>query len=307
MTSISRNLEQPDQALLKQQKAKKKLTAKQVISAIAKYTTLIIIVTSFAFPLFWMISSALKNDPQIYTIPPVIIPIPAHWNNFFEGWTRLPFTQFTINSIFRYTLPVTLATVLSSTLTAYGFSRLKWPGRDILFYLCIATMMVPWQVTMVPLFITFKNLGWINSYRPLVVPSLFGVPYFIFMLRQFFMGLPEELSDAARIDGATEFGILFRIILPLSIPALAVVALFRFVSAWNDYLGPLIYLNKDELFPLALGIQRLRVIATSMGTSANAYPHLMAVSTIVAMPIILAFFFAQRTFIEGISLTGLKG
>ena len=306
MTSISRKLEQ-DQLLLKQVKAKKKVTPKMVVVEVVKYALLIAIITSFAFPLFWMVSSALKIDPQIYTIPPVIIPIPAHWNNFIDGWTRLPFTTFTINSIFRYTLPVTLATVISSMLAAYGFSKVKWPGRDILFYLCIATMMVPWQVTMVPLFITFRNLDWINSYRPLVVPSLFGAPYFIFMLRQFFMGLPEELSDAARIDGATEFGILFRIILPLSIPALSVVALFRFVGAWNDYLGPLIYLNQEDLFPLALGIQRLRRIATSMGTSANAYPHLMAVSTIVAMPIILAFFFAQRTFLEGITLTGLKG
>jgi ABC-type glycerol-3-phosphate transport system permease component len=254
-----------------------------------------------------MISSALKNDSQIYSVPPVLIPIPAHWNNFIDGWTRVDFYTFTLNSIFRYTLPVTIATVLASTIVAYGFSRLRWPGRDTLFYVCMATMMIPWQVTMVPLFIIFKNLGWINSYRPLVVPAISGHPYFIFLLRQFFMTIPEELSDAARIDGASELGILFRIILPLSVPALSVVALFRFVWAWNDYLGPLIYLNQERLYPLALGVQRLRSIATSMGTSGNAYPHLMAVSTIVALPIILAFFFAQRTFIEGISLTGMKG
>ena len=284
-----------------------KVTAIWVLVETLKYTVLITLSASFAFPLYWMISSALKNDPQIYTIPPVLIPIPAHWNNFIDGWTRLDFNTFTLNSIFRYTLPVTIGTVLASTIVAYGFSRLRWPGRDTLFYVCMATMMIPWQVTMVPLFITFKHLGWINSYRPLVVPALFGHPYFIFMLRQFFMTIPEELSDAARIDGASEFGILFRIMLPLSVPALSVVALFRFVWAWNDYLGPLIYLNQERLYPLALGVQRLRGIATSMGTSGNAYPHLMAVSTIVALPIILAFFFAQRTFIEGISLTGLKG
>ena len=212
-----------------------------------------------------------------------------------------------INSVFRYTLPVVIATVFSSTFVAYGFSKVRWPGRDALFFICMMTMMLPWQVTMVPLFVTFKNLGWINSYRPLVVPSLFGSAYFIFMLRQFFLTIPEELSDAARIDGASELGIMLRIILPLAKPAMAVVALFTFIGTWNNYLGPLIYLNQDELFPLALGVQRLNRIANSMGTSGNAYPHLMAVSTIIALPIIIAFFLAQRTFIEGISLTGLKG
>jgi multiple sugar transport system permease protein len=168
-------------------------------------------------------------------------------------------------------------------------------------------MMLPWQVTMVPLFITYKNFGWINTYLPLVVPALFSHPYFVFMLRQFFLSIPEELSDAARIDGASELGIFFRLILPLSVPALAVVVLFRFLWSWNDYLGPLIYLNNDDLYPIALGIERLRRTATGMGNTALAYPHLMAVSTIVALPIILVFFIAQRTFIEGISTTGLKG
>lgn len=302
MTSVGRAISQSRTA-----RRAREICATRVITEILKYTVLISLSASFAFPLFWMISSALKNDSQIYSVPPVLIPIPAHWNNFIDGWTRVDFYTFTLNSIFRYTLPVTIATVLASTIVAYGFSRLRWPGRDTLFYVCMATMMIPWQVTMVPLFIIFKNLGWINSYRPLVVPAISGHPYFIFLLRQFFMTIPEELSDAARIDGASELGILFRIILPLSVPALSVVALFRFVWAWNDYLGPLIYLNQERLYPLALGVQRLRSIATSMGTSGNAYPHLMAVSTIVALPIILAFFFAQRTFIEGISLTGMKG
>jgi ABC-type glycerol-3-phosphate transport system permease component len=281
--------------------------AGKLLGEFLKYALLISLAFSFAFPLAWMVLSALKSDPQIYTIPPIIIPVPAHWNNFPDAWTRLPFTTFTLNSIFRYTLPVTIFTLLSSTLVAYGFARLRWRGRDALFYLCMATMMLPWQVTMVPLFITFKNFGWINSYLPLVVPALFGHPYLIFMLRQFLMTIPEELSDAARIDGASEFDILARIILPLMTPALAVVGLFRFVWAWNDFLGPLIYLQREELYPLALGMYTLGEIANNMGTSGNAYPHLMAVSTVIALPIILIFLFAQRTFIEGISLTGLKG
>ncbi len=279
----------------------------QVIAQILKYTILIVLTVSYAFPLFWMVSSALKSDSQIYTVPPILIPNPSHWNNFVDGWTRLPFNTYAINSVFRYTLPVTIATVAMSTVVAYGFGRLRWPGRDTLFYSCMMTLMIPWQVTMVPLLIPYRQLNWINTYRPLTVGALFGHPYFIFLLRQFFRTIPEELSDAARIDGASELGILVRIILPLSVPALSVVALFRFVWAWNDYLGPLIYLNQDELFPLALGVQRLNRIATSMGTTGDAYPHLMAVSTIVAMPIILIFFFAQRTFIEGVSLTGMKG
>jgi ABC-type glycerol-3-phosphate transport system permease component len=272
-----------------------------------KYAALFLVTFVFAFPLFWMVSSALKSDPQVYTLPPVWIPIPAHFYNFIDGWTRLDFNTMAINSVFRYTLPVVIGTVLSSTFVAYGFAKVKWPGRDAIFFLCMMTMMLPWQVTMVPLFVTFKNLDWINSYRPLVVPSFFGSAYFIFLLRQFFRSIPEELSDAARIDGASEVGILFRIILPLARPALAVVALFSFIWTWNNYLGPLIYINQDELFPLALGVQRLNRIANAMGTSGNAYPHLMAVSTIIALPIILLFFLAQRTFIEGISLTGLKG
>ncbi len=273
----------------------------------AKYAILIPLTFSFAFPLYWMISSALKVDAQIYTVPPILLPIPIHPRNFVEGWQVLPFTRYAINSIVLYTVPVVLLTLLSSTIVAYGFARIRWPGRDTLFWLVVMTMMLPWAVTMVPLFITFKWLGWLNTYQPLVVPALFGHPYFIFLLRQFFMTLPQELSDAARMDGATELGILFRIVLPLTKPALAVVALFRFLWAWNDYLGPLIYLREETRYPLALGIEQLAQRANDIGNFSNGIPYLMAVSTIVALPIIVTFFLAQRTFIEGISLTGVKG
>lgn len=280
----------------------------KIVLEVLKYIVLILLSISFFFPLYWMAVSALKDDPQIYTIPPILIPNPMHWENFAAAWTtKFDFNLMAINSIFRYCLPVMLGTVLMSTIVAYGFSRIKWKGRDTLFYICIGTMMMPWQVTMVPLFIVYRNLHWTNSYLPLVVPSLFGGAYFIFLLRQFLMTIPEELSDAARIDGASEVGILFQIILPLMTPALTVVALFRWLGAWNDYLGPLIYLNRPDLYPLALGVQQLRVAVTSMGTQANTYPYLMAVSTIIALPILILFFFAQRTFIEGISMTGIKG
>jgi multiple sugar transport system permease protein len=281
---------------------------KSIATSVGKYFTLFVLSASFFFPLYWMFVSALKNDPQVYTIPPILIPNPAFWENFPNAWTsRFNFTQMAINSIFRYSLPVTIATVVMSTVVAYGFAKIKWKGRNLLFYICMGTMMLPWQVTMVPLFIVYRNLGWTNSYLPLVVPSLFGGAYFIFLLRQFMLSIPEELSDAARIDGASELGILFRIIMPLMTPALTVVALFRWLGAWNDYLGPLIYLNRPDLYPLALGVNQLRVAVTSTGTQANTYPYLMAVSTLIALPILLLFFFAQRTFIEGISLTGIKG
>lgn len=278
-----------------------------VLIEIVKYSLLITLAFSFFVPFLWMVSSALKDDPQIYTVPPIWIPNPMHPENFINGWTKFNFTRFAINSIVYYAVPSTILVTISSAVVAYGFSRLRWPGRDLLFGLCLATIMIPFQVVMVPLFITFKTLGWLNSYWPLVIPGIFGSPWFIFMLRQFFLTIPEELSDAARIDGASEVGILFRIILPLARPALIVVALFQFLGAWNDYLGPLLYINKENLYPLALGVGILRRMTGETGTTALVYPYLMAVSTIITVPIIIAYFLAQRRFIEGITTTGMKG
>ena len=158
-----------------------------------KYFVLIPLTFSFAFPLYWMVSSALKVDSQVFTVPPILVPIPAHPENFVNAWQILPFTRYAVNSVFLYTGPVVLFTLLSSTIVAYGFSRIRWPGRDTLFWVVVMTMMLPWAVTMVPLFITYKALGWLDTYRPLVVPALFGHPYMIFLLRQFFLTLPEEL------------------------------------------------------------------------------------------------------------------
>jgi ABC-type glycerol-3-phosphate transport system permease component len=294
-------------SLIRRISRSEKYTAGRVIPEVLKYAIVVSLALSYAFPLYWMISSALKTDPQVYRIPPVLVPNPAQWVNFINAWKSDNFSLYTFNSIFRYALPYTLFTLLSSSIVAYGFSRIRWLGRDKLFYLCIGTMLIPYTVTMVPLFIIFKQLKWTGTYLPMIVPALFGNAFFIFMLRQFFMTLPEELSEAARIDGASELGIFFRVILPLAKPALAVVALFAFMGTWNDYLGPLIYINKYQMFPLALGIQKLRNMMSQVGNAPLAYPYLMAVSTIAAAPIIIIFFFAQRTFIEGIALTGLKG
>lgn len=283
-------------------------TPREWVGDILRYTILLVLGASYLLPLYWMMSSALKNDPQVYTVPPVWIPNPMFFENFAAAWKTQPFNLYLFNTVFKYALPVTIGTLLSSSLVAYGFSRIRFRGRDLLFGICLATMMIPFQVTMVPLFIIFKKLGWINTYLPLVAPAFFGNPWFIFLLRQFFRTIPEELLDAARIDGASELSILRHVIVPVSRPALAVVALFAFMGCWNDYLGPLIYLNRPENYTLAIGIESLRRSMSVIGTAkGNAYPYLMAVSTIATLPILVIFFFAQRTFIEGITLTGIKG
>ena len=285
----------------------RKLGPQAWVAELLKYFILITLAISFILPFYWMLSSAVKNDAQVYTVPPVWFPSPQFWENFWNAWNSENFNLFTYNTVVNYAIPATLGTVFSSAIVAYSFSRLRWPGRDIVFAVVLATMMIPGWVRLVPLYIIFRELGWINTFLPLVVPAFFGNAFFIFLLRQFFMSIPLELSEAAHIDGANELQIMFRIILPLAKPALAVVALFTFMDAWNDYIGPLIYTNIEDKWVLALGVQRLRGAVYEIGNSQLAYPYLMAVSSLITLPIFVAFFFAQRSFIEGISLTGLKG
>lgn len=254
----------------------------------------------FCLPFFWLVSTSFKELSQIFQLPPIWIPNPIRWQNYPEALGYFPF----LNQL-RNTLVVALAavalTLFSSTLVAYSFSRLRWPGRNLCFFLMLSTMMLPYQVTMVPLFIIFRNLKMVNTLWPLIILHAFGVPFFIFLLRQFFLGLPRELDDAATIDGCTAAGILWRIILPLAKPALATVALFQFLNSWNDFLGPLIYLNDPEKYTLSLGIQ---VFASTSGVH---WGWMMAVTTVLTVPVVFLFFFTQRTFIQGIALTGIKG
>jgi ABC-type glycerol-3-phosphate transport system permease component len=287
--------------------ARKPLSLTRVAVSALKYLVLLILAVSFIFPFFWMASSAMKNDEQVFTVPPVWFPDPAFPENFGNAWNLMDFNQFTINTVFKYALPATIGTVLSSAVVAYGFARITWPGRNVLFGICLATLMIPSQVRLIPLFVIFKELGWLGTYLPLTVPHFFGNAFFIFLLRQFYMSIPNELSDAARVDGANDFVIMARIILPLAKPALTVVALFTLLNSWNDFFGPLVYVNQEAQYTIALGIQRMRGALTEVGSQELGFPYLMAVSTIVTFPILVAFFFAQRTFIEGISLTGLKG
>ncbi|MCD6290606.1 MAG: carbohydrate ABC transporter permease [Anaerolineae bacterium] len=275
---------------------------RQLLRSIVLYVTVAFLSLTFALPFLWMLSTSLKDDPQVYRVPPIWIPHPVRLRNYPEALTKQPFDLFFLNTL-KYAIPSAFGAVLSSSLAAYGFARLRWWGRDVLFFICIATMMIPFQVVMIPLYIIFKDFGWLNSYKALVIPTFFGNAYYIFLLRQFFMSIPQEISDAARVDGAGEIGIFVRIILPLAKPALAVVALFQFMGAWNDYLGPLIYLNREELYPIALGLQLFR----SQFQEKLVWPYLMAASTVTILPVIIIFFFTQRTFVEGITVTGLKG
>lgn len=263
---------------------------------------LFLLVGSFCFllPLMWMFSTSLKPDDEVFAFPPRFLPTSWDWNNYVLGWTALPFNTYLLNTVI-VTFSNVLGNLISCSLPAYAFARLRARGSNILFMLVLATMMVPFQVTMIPNFILFTNLGWVNTLLPITVPAWFGWPFSIFLLRQFFLGLPRELDDAARIDGCSYFRIYWNIILPLSKPALATIAIFGFIGNWNNFLGPLIYINKQELYTLALGLNLFR------GQYVTYYNQLMAVSLLALAPILIVFFFTQKQFIQGIALTGIKG
>jgi len=273
---------------------------RRVIGQIVTHCILIIFGLIFILPLVTMVSTALKPDVQIFAWPPVWIPNPRMWSNFPRALTFVPMILYAKNTVV-ITATSVIGVVLSSPLVAYGLARIDWPERNLLFLLIVSTMMVPYQVTMIPVYLLFNSLGWINTYLPLIVPSFFGNAFFIFLLRQFFMTIPRELSDAARIDGCSEFGIYSRIILPLAKPSLAVVALFQFIWAWNDFLGPLIYLKDQTKYTISLGLQQFQ------SGYQTEWALLMAAATMATFPIIILFFFTQRTFIQGITLTGIKG
>jgi len=253
-------------------------------------------------PMYWMLVTALKSDRELATFPPTLWPHEIVWQNFDQATRSFPFLSYLQNTIFYAALTV-LGSVLSNFVIAYGFSRIKWTGRDLLFYPVIASIFIFIQfpvnpITMVPMFSFFARLGLVNSFLPLILPTFFGNPFFIFLLRQFMLQIPADISEAARIDGANEFQIMYRIILPLARPALVVVGLLAGVNAWNDFLGPLIYLQNDKLYTLSLG---LTFFKTMHGIQFNL---LMAASCLVVLPVIVVFLFFQRFFIEGISLGG---
>lgn len=267
---------------------------------IISHIILIILGLFFLLPFIWMLSTALKSDQQIFSNPPVWIPSPMKWDNFTRAVHYIPFFKYMGNTTVVAVFDV-LGTMIVCPMVAYGLSRLEWKGRDTLFFITIAVMMIPQEVTMIPTFVLFNKIKLVGTFVPLFVQSFFGRPFMIFLLRQFFMNLPRDLEDAGRIDGASEFRIYGRIMLPLVVPGVLTVGLFRFMAAWNDFLGPLLYLNKKTTYTLSIGLQ---MFSTQYKTE---WSLLMAAALLMTLPVILVYFLIQKRFIEGITFSGIKG
>jgi len=275
---------------------------KLVVDGTAKlvmYVFLSVVGLTMIIPFLWMVSTSLKEPGSVFVFPPKWIPSPAVWENYRNAWTAIPFGRFYLNSI-AVGLSVTFGQVFTSALAAYAFARLRFPGRDKLFFGYLATMMIPGSVTMIPVFILLRMMRLIDTYTALILPGIFSA-YGTFMLRQFFMSLPRELEEAAKIDGCSLFGIFWRIILPLSKPALATITTFTFMGSWNNFMWPLIVTNSMELKTLPIGL------AAFQGQYSTDWTLLMAGSIIVLLPVLILFVFNQRFFVEGIQLGAVKG
>jgi multiple sugar transport system permease protein len=256
----------------------------------------------FLFPWLWLISTSLKTPEQIIRIPPELIPNPVQWVNYYYGVTYVNFPRYMLNTLI-IAATVMVARVFSCSIVAYALTHIDWPGKRVLFAIVLATMMLPGAVSIIPLFIIFSRLGWVNTFLPLTVPALFGDAFFIFLLRQFFSTIPRDLTDAARIDGASHLDIYARIVMPLARPALATLVAFTFIWTYNDFMGPLIYLKDRDLWTLSLGMQGF---TQRYGATGTALAAMMAAATLYTLPMILLFLLAQKTFIRGIVTTGLK-
>ncbi len=254
----------------------------------------------FMLPFLWMVSSSLKPSAEIFEIPVRLIPKTFAFTNYPDAIESIRFLRYLANT-FIYAVGLMTGAVLSNVFIGYGFARIDWPGRDIVFIIVIATMMLPAQVRFIPLFITYSKWGWLETFAPLIVPAFFGNAFFVFLVRQFMLTFPRDLDDAARVDGANELMIFWRIVAPLSKPAIITIAIFDFMWGWHDYINPLVFLRDPDKFTLSVG---LRLFFSQYGAE---WALLMAAATMFTLPMIVVFFFAQRTFIEGISFTGVKG
>jgi multiple sugar transport system permease protein len=257
----------------------------------------IVLTTPFA----WLVRSSLMDAGQIFEFPPAWIPHPFVWSNYPDALTTVPFGKYLLNTL-TILIPSVVGTVASTTLAAYSFSRLTWPGRDLVFGLLLLTFMLPFVATLIPAFLLWTSFHLVNTDWPLVLPHWFGADvFFIFLLRQFFLTIPRELDEAAILDGANPLQVLWHVIIPLSRPALATVAILSGLAAWNDFLDPLVYLNDSDKYTLALGLSEFT------GLYSSQWHLLMAAATVIVLPVAVLFFFAQRYFVEGVSLTGSKG
>ena len=254
----------------------------------------------FMLPFLWMVSSSLKPNAEIFEIPVRLIPKTFRFANYPDAIESIRFLRY-LGNTFIYAIGLMVGAVLSNVFIGYGFARIDWPGRDIVFIIVIATMMLPSQVRFIPLFITYSQWGWLETFAPLIVPAFFGNAFFVFLVRQFMLTFPRDLDDAARVDGANELMIFWRIVAPLSKPAIITIAIFDFMWGWHDYINPLVFLRDPDKFTLSVG---LRLFFSQYGAE---WALLMAAATMFTLPMIVVFFFAQRTFIEGISFTGVKG
>ena len=281
---------------------KSRVRLKDSLKRWAIYAVLIAGSVIVFIPFGWTLSTALKTPDQIAVFPPQWIPNPVVWSNFIDAVTIRPFGRWFLNTLFVVGVSTT-ATVVSASIVAFSFARLRWPGRNILFLVLLATMMLPEQVTLIPTFILFKQLGWLNTFLPLIAPAFFARnAFFVFLLRQFFMTIPLDLDDAARMDGANHFQIYLYIIVPMSKPALAVSAIMFAQFKWKEFLAPLIYINKQDMFTVSLGLRTF--LGETWGTEWNL---MMAANIIFMIPLILIFFVAQKYFIQGVVITGVKG
>lgn len=271
-------------------------------SNIIFYILLTIMAAIDIIPFLWMVLCSFKTQKELFVFPPTILPKKWTFSNYTKAWHAggLDFTLMFINTL-KIVVPVTVFTVISSALAAYGFARIKFKGRDFIFGLFLSSMMVPYAVTLIPSFLIFKSLNWINSFKPLIIPSLFGSTFAIFLMRQFFMTIPMDLEEAATIDGCSRIGIWSKIFLPLCKPILATLVVFTFQGTYNDFMGPLIYLNSTKKFTVQLGLASFR------GMYNTRYDLLMAASVFTLIPILIIYLAAQKYFVEGIVMTGLKG
>lgn len=271
-----------------------------VVSRMATYMAVLVCSVIFMVPFLWMISTSLKSTEQVFRNPPILFPIPVYFNNYAEAVKRIPYLRYTLNTLLIAVSSV-IGIVTTASMVAYSLSKIRWKGGAILFGLVLATMMIPYQVTMIPTYMIWQRLKLTGSYWPLIIPCFTGGSYYVFLLRQFFMTIPDSLIDAATIDGANEARIFTRVMAPLAKPAMTSVGIFAFLYSWSDFLGPLLYINNQNNYTLSLGLQGY------ISEHFIEWNLLMAAAAIFTVPIIIIFFFAQKQFIEGITVTGLKG
>jgi multiple sugar transport system permease protein len=293
----------PNQPLTFLQRARKmewSYRARKLFSYSATYLVMTGLALIFMIPIIWMLATSLKTRSEIFAYPPVWVPSDPQWDNYAEAFGKYPLARFMANTMF-LVLMNTIGQLLSVPLISYGFARLRFPGKNILFMMMLSTMMIPSQIKLIPLFNMYNRAGMIGTYWPLILPSFFGNPFFIFLMVQYMRTIPRDLDDAARIDGAGTWTILYRIILPICLPALTVILVFTFLWTWNDFLQPLIYLTDFNTYPISVGLAFFR------GRYSVEWNLLMAATLVSVAPILILYFFVQRHLIGGISSLGLKG